>query len=973
MSQRSHNTYHARPWSLVLLAVAPLSVAAQSDVGPPVREPAYARDGRIAASIAGDIWVRGPGASATWTRITRGPAWDRAPAWMPDGHAIVFSSLRDGNDDLWRVAVGPGNQAGDETRLTSDPAPDLEPTLAGDGTIIFVRGRLNAARLWQRTPNGEEKRITTGSAIERSPVASPDGERFAYIQQTDDGRRVRVRRLGATSDSVITAERPADDLTWSPDGQRIALSAATPRPGVYVAAVNGRYVNFVGGRRGDLAWSPDGTRILVAERTSDEPGYNGDPERVGDRRAQEVLASRDRLFSVRAPLPPDDDSLVVAVNASIDRRARNREAYDRFVNRMHDTYFADPAATDRGEAWRKLSTQFRARAEAAPDDHTLDQVMHEMLRGRPLLREGAAGRAAVSSAHPVATEAGLEILRKGGNVVDAAVAVSFALGVVEPDASGVGGYGEMLVYMRGMSRPALIEFMARVPEEASLANGSLLTGGRYPSDGPILAMVPGTVAAMHTAWKRHGSGKVPWADLLAPAIRAAKEGYLVSDGLATTLQREREGFSRYESSRALFFSDGKPRAAGDTIRNPDLAWTLQQIANDGANGFYRGEVARRLVNDLRGKGNAMRLTDLSRYFAADREPVATTYRGYSVFGSAPPVSGGATLAAQLNNLEQVGKLKIYTEDAATLHAMIAAWQLVPSSRNRIADPSLWPVDLSAFTSKDTAQRRWKCFDSARALTPAMFRGDTLTCAAAPANPTTGERGAEAATDRESMAYLSPDDPCNVQQHATGAVCRAQGTTAFVIADAEGNAVAVTQTLGTWGGNFYVTPGLGFLYNDKLTSYGTDPTGYGARLPYARHGSTIAPTIVFRGEGADMKPVLTLGAAGNAWITSAVYQALIGVLDFGLTPQHALELPRFLPSRGGVGAGAGAARDYQIDIEDGISPDVLRRLRNMGYRFNVISLKGELRMGYGAAISIGDKSVTAGADPRRSGAAGAVDK
>src|SRR5437764_13478823 len=184
--------------------------------------------------------------------------------------------------------------------------------------------------------------------------------------------------------------------------------------------------------------------------------------------------------------------------------------------------------------------------------------MHEMLREHPPYREPATGRAAVSSAHPVAPAAGVEMLAKGGNVVDAAVAVSFALGVVEPDASGPGGYGQMLIYQKGMARPHLLEFMARVPEDAGLGNTSLLVNGRYPSDGPVLTMVPGTVAAMYQAWKQHGSGKLAWADLLAPAIRAARDGYVVSEGLATTLATEREGFLKYEASRVLFFRDGEP-------------------------------------------------------------------------------------------------------------------------------------------------------------------------------------------------------------------------------------------------------------------------------------------------------------------------------------------------------------------------------------------------------------------------------
>jgi gamma-glutamyltranspeptidase / glutathione hydrolase len=188
-----------------------------------------------------------------------------------------------------------------------------------------------------------------------------------------------------------------------------------------------------------------------------------------------------------------------------------------------------------------------------------------------------------------------------------------------------------------------------------------------------------------------------------------------------------------------------------------------------------------------------------------------------------------------------------------------------------------------------------------------------------------------------------------------------------ITHADGNVVAVTQTLGTWGGNFYVAPGLGFIYNDKLTSYGTDPSQYGARLPYARHGSTLAPTIVFQGTGSAQRPVLAVGAAGNAWITSAVYETLVGVLDFGLTPQQALELPRFLPQ----GRGSGPRREFVVEVEGGFAPAAMRRLREMGYSLNVISLAGEPRMGYCAAISLGKGTVTAGADPRRSGTAGAV--
>jgi gamma-glutamyltranspeptidase len=196
---------------------------------------------------------------------------------------------------------------------------------------------------------------------------------------------------------------------------------------------------------------------------------------------------------------------------------------------------------------------------------------------------------------------------------------------------------------------------------------------------------------------------------------------------------------------------------------------------------------------------------------------------------------------------------------------------------------------------------------------------------------------------------------------------------------------VTQTLGTWGGDFYVTPGLGFLSNDKLTSYGTDSTQYGSRLAFARHGSTITPTIVFKGK----KLVFAVGAAGNNWITSAVFETLLGALDYGMGPQQALELPRFIPGvnfggGGGGGRGAGApsagaggrgaaaaAGKYNIEMEDGFSPDVVKKLKELGYDISYVSMRGELREGYGAAVAIDGKKVTAGADPRRAGAAGAI--
>lgn len=946
--------------SLVLLAQLALSAPADS-VLTGAQHPAYASDGRLTVGVRGDLWLR---TGTRWTKLTSGPAWDSDPVWTTDGRAIVYATNATGHGDLYRIAIGTDGSAGAAERLTTSPERDAEPSVSSAGAIVFVRGTGNQARLWLRSADGGEKRVTKGNDAERWPAWSPDGTRIAYSATREDRTRLRLRYVAGDSDRVVVEDRDAEHAAWSPTGDRIAFATRNGRAGVWVTTPDARYVNLASTRRAEPAWSPDARTLALVELPGADVGYNGDPDRVGDRTIGDPLMTTGRLWIVDAPAPLDARDAAVALAVG-DRRRQNGDAFASVWARMDSLYFRRSAEKHR--EWLALRTRFESRALAAASDTALDVVLQELLHARPTLRDAATGRAAVSSAHPVATAAGVEMLRRGGNVVDAAVAVSFALGVVEPDASGLGGYGQMLVSLRSMARPALIEFMTRAPEEASLANGALLRRGTLPNDGPVLVNVPGTLAGMELAWKKYGSGKLQWADVIAPAIRAADSGYVVSEGLATTLATERAHFLLYPGSRALFFRDGQPLHAGDSLRNPDLARTLRLIADSGAAAFYRGDIAQRLVADLRGRGNAMRLTDLARYYAAEREPVQGSYRGYTLFSSAPPASGGPTLVSQLNMLEQRAPLRDPASDATSLHAMIEAWKLVPASRGRIADPGLWPVQIDAFVNKDSSHARWSCFSAARALTPDDIRNDSLPCA----------KGAAGAKDAKRVSLLDTpseaggdgvESVCSDHDaFASERFCHRTGTTAFAVGDADGNAVAVTQTLGTWGGNFYVTPGLGFLYNDKLGSYGNDPDEYGARLPGARHGSTLAPTIVFRGEGSARRPVLAAGAAGNAWITSAVYSIVTGVLDQHLDVQHAIEQPRFL-----IGQQRGAVRpEYLIQVEDGFDPGVMRALEGLGHRFQPISLRGELRMGYGAAVTFGERTVTAAADPRRAGEAGAV--
>jgi gamma-glutamyltranspeptidase len=900
------------------------------------RTPAFAPDGRIAVSVRGDLWILSAGNHSA-TRVTTGAAWDRDPAWLPDGGGLVYASDVAGTMDLWRIDVSGVSVSGEPRRLTFSEESDTEPSVGHDGTIYFVRGTSAAADLWKLKAGGGEERVTSEPGADRSPAASPTGDRLAWVSEREGALRIRLRDGAGQPRDLVTDMTPTR-LSWSPDGSRLAFGSRGRRAGVWVTPADGRYVTIASDREGSPAWSPDGQWLAVAGESGDDVGYNGNPDRLGGRAAGDVNEGAGGLRRIRAPAEPDAEGEPIDLRLSVPATAHNADTFDRVWDRVARLYLgyrggADTALTDELKRWRDSARRYRTRAIRAATTEQLDEVIHAMLQERPPARRAAEGRAGVSSAHPLATAAGTEILAAGGNVVDAAVAVSFALGVVEPDASGMGGYGEALIHLTGMAEPTAIEFMTRVPENANTEN---LLLRQLPPDGPMLANVPGVVAGMGAAWKKYG--KLPWARLLAPAIRIAEQGFVLDDAFATTLRREWQSFAKYESSRALFFRNGRPLQAGDTLRNPDLARTLRQIAAEGADAFYRGSLAKTLVEDLSRGGNPITLRDMSLYYAAERRPVRTTYRDHTVYSGPPPVTGGVSLTSKLNLLELAEPGTSITNDAAKLHAMIEAWKLQPTAGGRVRDPDMWPVDVSPFESKDTARVRWTCFDPARLSgTPEGASG---------CRTTTPERAG-----RETDG--APD--CEEQRP-----CRSTGTTAFAVADKDGNVVAVTQTLGTWGGNFYVTPGLGFLYNDKMVTPRGGGRG-GGSAPLARVGTVIAPTLVFRGTGTNQTPLMALGAAGNAWITSAVYEMVVGVIDHDLGPQEALELPRFLPG----------GRDGPIQIEDAFSPAAMRQLEAIGHRFRPISLRGELRMGYGAAVMIRGEKVIAGADPRRSGAAGAV--
>ncbi len=931
---------------LSCLSLLLLFVSFHEPIQPPILTPSgmsLSRDGRLVISWQGDLWMAklDPTSktliSGTWTPLTQSRAEERDPVWHPDGERLFYATDTTGAFDIWEMVIPEEGPKGTTQAIISSAEPDLQPSFAQDGTMVWTRGLGARSDIWMRKSDGQTTQVTSTLGPDHSPALHPDGNQLLYINERKKEQRLQIMELANKKKrrTIQTGKRPLFPQ-WSPDGELITFSTRNQPMGLWVTDAQGSYTNLLSTSRAIAVWSKEAKHLLLQDITRNPPAYNGDPIIGPSRPTVQPLAEQLQLSVLPAPAPLGQQQ-----KQSIALPSEGPDQYlnyfDKTVDFLSERYQLNIGKT--ATKWKKLVTQCRSDIAKANNEEQAMQIMYRLIEDRPTLKEEAKGKAGISSAHPLATAAGLEILEAGGNVVDAAIAVSFALGVVEPDASGVGGYGEMLVYLKGMAAPTCIEFLTRVPEAASLSNGQLQS---IPNTGPVLVNVPGTVAGMELAWQRYGSKKVAWKDLLEPAIRLAKEGYAIDASFATTLSMEREAYERCNRCQSLFFRNGQTLQAGDTLRNPDLAYTLGMIAYRGKDGFYKGRVAQRMVEDLRSKGNVMTLNDLSRYYAVERPVVQTTYRDHTIYAGAPPVSGGALLTAKLNLLDAYKKPEAYTQDAATAHAMIEAWKLSPSTSGRIADPGLWPVNLTPFTDKATAESRWaSCFNPIQSVTPLDSTClDTRVAAS---------WGAEGVLEAKSST----------------------GTTAFAVADGDGNMVSVTQTLGTWGGNFYVTPGLGFIYNDKLRSYSSNPKRYNARIPFARNVTSISPTMIFKGTADKQEPFVALGAAGNAWITSAVYQMTTGIIDQGLGPQAALELPRFLVGVQRDSKDRSKVTDIVVQVENGFAPGVLQQLNLLGHELQAISTYGELRMGYGAAVMVEKGQVRAGADPRRSGEAGVV--
>ena len=507
----------------------------------------------------------------------------------------------------------------------------------------------------------------------------------------------------------------------------------------------------------------------------------------------------------------------------------------------------------------------------------------------------------VVSVHQMASRVGVEILQAGGNAVDAAVATGFALAVVHSPAGNIGGGGFMLVRMVD-GKTHFLDYREKAPAAATRdmyldPNGNVIEGASeigYKSIG-----VPGSVAGMVYAEQKYG--KLTLKQVIAPAIKLARDGYPLT-------WEEAQDFhdaylAKFPESHRIFQRNGDYYRAGEIFQQPDLARTLERIAAN-PDDFYHGSLARELAASLQKGGGLITADDLAHYEVKEREPVRGTYRGYEIISAPPPSSGGTVLIEALNILEGFDVSKMQNRSAESIHFTIEAFRRAFMDRAEfMGDPDFSRIPVAQLIDKRYAAGWREGIDPTHA------------------SPSKELKRPAVFSELESYAAAYPPSlPYHEGNH----------TTHYSIIDEQGNAVAVTTTINDWFGSRVTADGLGFLLNDEMDDFSAKPGvpnadgliqgAANAIGPGKRPLSSMTPTIVVH----NGKPVMVLGSPGSSKIITTVANVLMGVVDYGLNLQEAVNAPRFhnqwLPDI--------------VNVEKTVSPDTLNLLRKMGYKLQI---------------------------------------
>ncbi len=526
-----------------------------------------------------------------------------------------------------------------------------------------------------------------------------------------------------------------------------------------------------------------------------------------------------------------------------------------------------------------LSVACNQQQQDVPDWNPYDYTIEK----KQVVKNGA-----VVSAHPLASMAGVHILKSGGNAVDAAIATQFALAVVYPGAGNLGG-GGFLVARLADGKNVAIDYREKAPGAAH-RDMYLDSAGNAIEDlsiyGHLAAGVPGTVAGLFASAKY---GKLPMEKLIAPAIELAEKGFVITEAEARSLNSLREKFLKYNTMPTAFVKEGEWKA-GDTLVQTDLANTLKRISREGMKGFYEGETAKLIVEEMQRGNGIITLEDLKAYEAKEREPVVFDYKGHEVITMSLPSSGGILLPQMLRMTEpyNIGEKGFHSPEA--IQVMIEAERRAYADRAEyMGDPDFVKVPVEKLISREYAVSRMKDF-------------------------TPGKAGKS--------------------DNIKAGVVESEETTHLSVYDSEGNAVAVTTTLNGGYGSLVVVGGAGFLLNNEMDDFSVKPgvpNMYGALgaeanaiVPGKRMLSSMTPTIVVKGG----KPWIVVGTPGGTTIPTSVFQSLVNIIDFGLSAEDAVNKPKFhhqwYPDN--------------VSVERDFPEDVVKALENMGY---VIRKRGSI--------------------------------
>jgi len=519
-------------------------------------------------------------------------------------------------------------------------------------------------------------------------------------------------------------------------------------------------------------------------------------------------------------------------------------------------------------------------------------------------------KAMVASAHPMASTVGIDILKRGGNAVDAALAMALALSIAEPNASGIGGGGFMMIKMADSMEPIMIDYREMAPGKATAEfyYETESSFQEHTADGCNSIGVPGLVSCCEIALERYGS--MTLGEILGPAIKLAREGVVVSEKFHGMIVDYIEKIMEYPSTTDIYFSELLPLETGTLLKNENLASTFEKLAMFGPGIFYKGEIASAIVKEVKTWGGRLELSDLEAYEAKYRKPVIGTYRDYQIISAAPVSGGGTHLIELLNIMEGFNVSALGHNSVEFIHLFTEAMKMVYADKAmNTADPDFHAIPAAHFIDKDYATKLRNRIDEERAL-------------------------------------FDYSPPSLIMKESSE-------TSHLSVVDEEGNIVALTQSINSFFGSGIVVSGAGFLLNNHLNDFNAEPDRPNSIAPHKRPTSSIAPTIVLK----DGKPFMTLGTPGGTRIVSALAQIIMNVIDFDMSMDDAIEAPRV------------HCLAKQLHVEGRIDENIIEKLKSMGHPIRVREDYDNYFGGaQGILIHPVTKKLHGGADSRRDGVA-----